>query len=323
MSFSSAAVRLTDFEPETGDFANDVRAGLSAQPKTLHPKYFYDAAGSRLFERICATPEYYPTRTEIAIMERYAGEMAALAGPGVRLVEFGSGSSVKTRLLLAQLIEPVAYMPVDISREHLMEVAAELAAAYPAVEVLPICADFTSVFTLPEPARKPARTLVYFPGSTIGNFEPREALGLLRRIAALAGEQGGVLIGADLQKDVEVLETAYNDAEGVTAAFNFNLLTRINEELGGDFDLDRFRHRAFYNPDLNRIEMHLESVTDQTVTIAGDRYTFAAGETVHTESSHKYTEPQFAQLAAAAGMRVVQVWKDDDALFSVQFLETI
>ncbi len=323
MTPASAAVRLTDFEPEVDDFAEDVQRGLAATPKQLHPKYFYDAAGSKLFDRICATPEYYPTRTEIAIMERYAGEMAALAGPRVRLVEFGSGSSVKTRLLLAHLEQPVAYMPVDISRDHLMDVAKELAAAYPQVQVLPICADFTTPFTLPEPKRHPARTLVYFPGSTIGNFEPAEALGLLRRIANLAGDHGGVLIGADLQKDIGVLETAYNDADGITAAFNFNLLSRINEELGGDFDPQRFRHHAFYNEDLNRIEMHLESLAEQTVTVAGQSYDFAAGETIHTESSHKYTEPQFAQLAAAAGMRVRHVWKDDDGLFSVQYLETI
>ncbi len=323
MTRASAAVRLTDFEPEMDNFADDVHRGLAATAKKLHPKYFYDAAGSQLFERICATEEYYPTRTEIAIMERYAGEMAALAGPRVRLVEFGSGSSVKTRLLLAQLEQAVAYMPVDISRDHLMEVAKELAAAYPDVEVLPICADFTATFTLPEPKRHPARTLVYFPGSTIGNFEPAEALGLLRRIARLAGDHGGVLIGADLQKDIAVLEAAYNDAGGVTAAFNFNLLSRINNELGGDFDPRRFRHRAFYNEELNRIEMHLESLAGHTVTVAGRSYDFTAGETIHTESSHKYTEPQFAQLAAAAGMRVGQVWKDDDGLFSVQYLEKI
>lgn len=323
MTPATAAVRLTDFEPEVDDFDADVRRGLSATPKKLHPKYFYDAAGSKLFERICATPEYYPTRTEIAIMEQYAADMAALAGPRVRLVEFGSGSSVKTRLLLAELDDPVAYMPVDISRDHLMDVAAELAAAYPAVEVLPICADFTSKFTLPEPARKPARTLVYFPGSTIGNFEPAEALVLLRRIAKLAGDHGSVLIGADLQKDVAVLETAYNDAAGITEAFNFNLLTRINNELGGDFDPANFRHRAFYNRDRHRIEMHLESVIEQIVTVGGARYHFDAGETIHTESSHKYTDAQFAQLAAAAGMRVSRVWKDDDGLFSVQYLETI
>ena len=189
--------------------------------------------------------------------------------------------------------------------------------------MLPICADFTTTFTLPEPKRHPARTLVYFPGSTIGNFEPAEALGLLRRIARLAGDHGGVLIGADLQKDIAVLETAYNDADGITAAFNFNLLSRINEELGGDFDPQLFRHHAFYNEEFNRIEMHLESLAEQTVTVAGQSYDFAAGETIHTESSHKYTEPQFAQLAAAAGMRVRHVWKDDDGLFSVQYLETI
>jgi L-histidine N-alpha-methyltransferase len=315
------SVRLTDYEPGFDNFAEDVRRGLSANPKSIQPKYFYDAAGSELFDQICATPEYYPTRTEASIMRAYGAEMAARVGPDTRLVEFGSGSSIKTRVLLEHLENVSSYMPIDISRGHLMEVATKLAAAYPAVEVLPICADFTSHFTLPRSKREPSRTLVYFPGSTIGNFGPEEAQALLRQMAALAGQDGALLIGADLQKDVAVLEAAYDDAQGVTAAFNLNLLKRINNELDGDFDLTRFRHRASYNASAHRIEMYLESLDDQTVTVSGSRFECAAGEFIHTESSHKYTDRQFEEFAAATGMRVTKVWKDADRLFSVQYLE--
>jgi dimethylhistidine N-methyltransferase len=321
MDFTANAVRLTDFEPALDDFAEAVRKGLAVRPKSIQPKYFYDAAGSKLFDQICLTPEYYPTRTELAIMRVHTPTIAALVGPRVRLVEFGSGSSMKTRLLLSHLTDVTSYMPVDISRDHLMEAAVDLAAAYPSVEVLPICADFTGEFTLPEPKRKPARTLVYFPGSTIGNFEPAETQALLRRMAALAGQDGALLIGADLQKDTTVLEAAYDDTQGVTAAFNLNLLKRINNELDGDFDLTRFRHRALYNSSAHRIEMYLESLDDQTVTVGGSRFDFVAGETIHTESSHKYTDKQFEEFAATTGMRVTRVWKDADRLFSVQYLE--
>ena len=315
------ALPLLDRAPPAADLRRDTLEGLTRRPRALPCKYFYDDHGSWLFDQICTLPEYYPTRTELAISRQYAAEMATACGPNTLLVELGSGSSTKTRVLLDHLREPAAYVPVDIARDFLRESAGALARAYPRLPVLPVCADFTQPFTIPAD-RLPAarRTVVYFPGSTIGNFTAPEATTLLRNIADLIGERGGLLIGVDLRKDPAVLEAAYNDARGVTAAFNLNLLTRINRELGADFPPDGFRHRAIYDQGAGRTEMQLICARDLTVHIDAHRFTFTAGEVLRTEYSHKYSLESFAGLATAAGLTVRQVWSDRDQLFSVQYL---
>jgi dimethylhistidine N-methyltransferase len=302
------------------EFLRDVLAGLSRPDRHLPCKYFYDERGSQLFEQICELPEYYPTRCELAILETHAGEMAERLGPGRVLVEYGSGSSRKTRLLLDRLAGPLTYVPVDISHEHLLASARRLAADYSHIQVVPVCADFTQPFRLPASVGKDRRA-VYFSGSTIGNFGPAEAVALLRQIAALVGCGGALIIGVDLKKDRAILEPAYDDAQGVTATFNLNLLARINRELGADFVLDRFRHLAFYNETHGRIEMHLVSLEEQTVHLAGHSFRLARDETICTEHSHKYSLADFAELASAAGLRVRAVWTDPAGLFSVQYAE--
>jgi dimethylhistidine N-methyltransferase len=294
-----------------------VLRGLRATPKTLPCKYFYDEAGSELFERITALEEYYPTRTELAIMERYAPEMAALLGRHCLLVEYGSGSSTKTRLLLDHLRDPLGYVPIDVSGEFLRRSANALAAEYPDVEVQPLCADFTGPLVLPAPRSPTARRVVYFPGSTIGNFTPGMAGALLRQTATLCGPGGCLLLGADLQKDPLVLEAAYNDRRGVTAAFNRNLLERINRELGGDFALDQFSHRAVYNTRQGRIEMYLVSRRAQSVHIGDAEFFFAEGEAICTEYSYKYNLRGLTFLGARGGFDVQRVWTDDKAYFAV------
>ena len=303
-----------------GQFLADVLCGLAAPQKELPSKYFYDEAGSQLFEQICQLEEYYLTRAELAIMHRHAVDMAALLGRRCLLVEYGSGSSTKTRLLLDHLVEPVAYVPVDISCVHLWRSAGTLGREYPRIAVLPLCADFTRSVALPDIDSRPVRRVVYFPGSTIGNFTVGEALPLLRRTARLCGPGGGLLLGADLKKDPAVLHAAYNDARGVTAAFNLNLLARINRELGADFRLDQFWHYAPYNPREGRIEMHLLSRREQHVDIGGRRFFFAEGESIRTEYSYKYTLSELRALAAAAGFEVQQAWTDDAHSFSVLYL---
>ncbi len=304
------------------DFRRDVLSGLAQPRKHLPCKYLYDEAGSRLFDRICTLPEYYPTRTERAILERHAPEIAEVLSPRCVLVEYGSGSSLKTRLLLDQLPDASAYVPVDISAEHLGRSAHALKQRYPRLAVLPLCADFTQPFALPTlPPHE--RRAVYFSGSTIGNFPPTEAVELLANIAHLCGSGGGLLIGIDLKKDVRILEPAYNDAAGVTAAFNLNLLARINRELGGDFALERFRHRAVYNAREGRIEMYLRSLARQVVHVGERGFSLEAGEGICTEHSHKYDLDGFAQLARAAGLKVARVWMDEARLFSVQYLTVV
>lgn len=321
MQISQAlSVTLHDYEPRAGDMRAEILTGLSASPKTLPCKYFYDTRGSQLFEQICVLPEYYLTRTEIAIMETYAADMAAILGPRVLLVEPGSGASTKTRLLLDKLHWPCAYVPVDISRNHLIKAADQLNRHYPDLEVLPVCTDFSQPFALPVPRQPAARTVIYFPGSTIGNFEPDAAIRLLKQLRQLAGRKGALLIGVDLNKDRSVLEAAYNDAAGVTAAFNLNLLRRLNRELYSDFKLERFQHRAVYNQAEGRIEMHLVSLDDQSVHVAGETVHFHAGESMVTEYSYKHTLPGFAVLAAQAGWSVNKVWTDEPRWFSVQYL---
>jgi len=306
-----------DQEPTTGAFLCDVLADLRRRPKHLPCKYFYDERGSHLFDQICALDEYYPTRTELAIMDRYAAEMAAQIGAGARLVEFGSGSSIKTRILLDHVNDVVAYVPVDISREHLQRTADDLSVAYPEIELLPVCGDFTTDFELPDSARAPSHTAVYFPGSTVGNFRPADARVLLARIAFLCGTGGGLLLGVDLHKEVSILEAAYNDGKGVTAEFNLNLLRHINRELGANFALDQFEHLAFWNEQLGRIEMHLVSRCRQTVTVAGESFELAENETICTEHSHKYTIDGVASMAADVGLTLRRYWTDDRKYFAV------
>jgi dimethylhistidine N-methyltransferase len=302
------------------EFLADVLRGLSGPVRTLPCKYFYDAAGSALFERITELDEYYLTRTELAIMRQHVAEMAGLVGEGCLLVEYGSGSSTKTRLLLDHLREPVGYVPIDLSEEPLRLAAGKIAADYPRVEVLPLCADFTQTLELSVPRRPPARRVVYFPGSTIGNFTPEETVLLLRQTATLCGSGGAMLLGADLQKDRHVLDAAYNDRHGITAAFNLNLLVRINRELGADFRTDEFTHSAFYNAAEGRIEMHLVSRREQQVHVGGATFAFTAGDTIRTEYSYKYRLRDLQELAEAAGFEVERFWTDDREYFSVHYL---
>lgn len=311
---------LADQHPTRSDMCADVLAGLRASQKWISSMYFYDARGSELFDRICELPEYYPTRTETAILRDNAESISATIGPGVELIEPGSGSGEKARLLLRALVDPVAYVPVEISRDHLVQSAAALNTEFPGIEVLPVCADFSRPFEAPEPSRRARRRVVFFPGSTIGNFEPEDACELLANFREVAGPGGALLVGVDLRKDPAVLERAYDDAAGVTAEFNLNLLVRLNRDLGSDFDIGAFGHRAVWNDGASRIEMHLVSRVSQTVAICGETIAFEAGESIHTESSNKYSLERFAALAGDAGLTVERVWVDPDALFSVQLL---
>ena len=301
-------------------FRRDVVEGLGRPRKELSCKYLYDERGSALFDRICELDEYYPTRTELAILRDHAPAMARAIGEDVELIELGSGSSVKTRLLLDALSSPRAYLPVDISGEHLERSAADLAAQYPGLRVIPVVADFTAPFPIPVTGDPKARRVVYFPGSTIGNFPPDAARALLRSIARLVGPGGGLLVGFDLAKPASVLIPAYNDRAGVTAAFNLNLLARINRELGGDFDLDGFAHRAVLRPEHERIEMHLTSLAPQTVHIGDASFTFAQWETILTEYSHKYSPDHIARMTADAGFTLEHQWLDPAGWFAVQYL---
>src|SRR6185312_2898499 len=301
----------------------EVLAGLRSTPKRLSPAYLYDRRGSQLFEAICDLPEYYLTRTETGILARHAVEMAACIGERALLLEPGSGSSRKTRLLLDALPDLDAYVPVDISRTHLLDAARAVQAGYPRVEVLPVCADFTQGFELPPLGRPPSRVVVFFPGSTLGNFDAPEAIRLLELMRRTAGARGGLLVGIDLVKERAILERAYNDAAGVTAAFNMNLLVRLNRELAADFDIGCFRHDAVWVPAQSRIEMHLVSVRGQRVHVAGESVEFAAGERLVTEHCHKYTDESFASQARAAGWTPRRRWTDPRGYFSVQYLETV
>ena len=318
---SANRLELTDEAPEQAQLREEALEGLAERQKRLPCKLFYDERGSQLFQQICELDEYYPTRTELRIMEEHGAEMAQVLGPHCLLVEYGTGSARKARVLLDHLEEPAGYVPVDISREHLIEAAKEISEQHPGLTVLPVCADFTERFTLPEPDTPSDRSVVWFPGSTIGNFGPGAARELLRGVAERCGEGGGLLIGVDLKKDPEVLERAYNDAQGVTAAFNKNILHRLNAELGSDFDPTAFEHRAFWNGDRGRIEMHLVSRKDQRVYLAGRPIDLEAGETIHTENSYKFSLEDFDALARDAGFDVEHVWTDPDDLFSVQYLQ--
>ena len=301
------------------DFRAAVVAGLSLPQKRLLSKYFYDERGSKLFEQITELPEYYPTRTETALLRTHAAEFAELIGPHASLVEFGSGSSIKVRILLDALEAPSGYVPIDISRDHLIESAKGLADAYPDLRVVPISADYTQPLELPEIADEVVR-IGFFPGSTIGNFSHTEAVEFLRNAATELGTDNGLLIGVDLKKDEAILYAAYNDTAGITAEFNLNILRHINRELDADFDLDGFTHDARWQPEYGRIEMHLVSKRDQLVQIDGKTFEFAQGESIHTEDSHKYTIEEFHTLACEAGWRVYRYWTDAEDLFSIHYL---
>ncbi len=315
----SQPASLTKQDLSVADDMSEIIEGLSKQHKSLPPKFFYDERGSRLFDAICELPEYYLTRTELSIMQTHIDEIVSLVGPQASLIEFGSGSSLKTRMLLQNLERLAAYVPVDISREHLVAAADWLAADYPAVEVWPVLADFMQPFELPNPSVMPLRNIVYFPGSTIGNFSPDEAHKLLKVMHVEAGEDGALLIGVDLQKDIGVIERAYNDEDGVTAEFNLNMLSHLNNEFGANFNLDLFRHSAVYDAEHCRVKMSLISKCEQIIRVGGQSFHFAEGEALITEHSHKYTLEQFSGMAQKAGFVVDTVWTDPEQLFSVQY----
>ncbi|ACG73675.1 methyltransferase [Anaeromyxobacter sp. K] len=303
---------------EAARFLDDVLRGLAAPRKAISPKWLYDARGSALYELICEQPEYYPARTELRILERHAPEVGEAIGPDALVFEYGIGSGRKTQLLLAALDRPAAFVPVDIAGEALAEAARQLEARFPGLPVRPVVADFTEPVALPGLDLPCARRLAFFPGSTIGNFDPPEAVGILRRMARDAGPGGGLLLGLDLPKDAGTLERAYDDARGITAAFDLNLLARIDRELEGDFRLSQFRHRSLWDARLSRVEMHLESLQAQVVHVAGAPFTFREGETIHTESAYKWEPRAFDTLAAIAGWQLERAWADDRAWFSMR-----
>lgn len=317
----AAPAFLLDRHPPRDDFAADVLEGLSRPQKRIPPKYFYDARGSELFERICRTPEYYVTRTELGLLSEIGPDVAAIAGRGATVIEFGSGSDAKIRRLLDALSDPCAYVAIDISRSALERAIEDLARDYGDLTVGGICADFGAPVELPAEALSGGgKRLAFFPGSTIGNMERPRARQFLADVRRMLEPGDGFLIGVDLRKSRDILDLAYNDAEGITAAFNLNVLHRINRELDGTIDLDRFRHHAFYNEDEGRIEMHLRSTADQRFAVAGQEISMARGETIHTENSYKYSMPEFVEAAESAGFRAVRSWRDRKGLFSLHYL---
>jgi len=323
MNRQASPAPVLDREPAKSDFLSETIAGLSDSPRTLPCKYFYDAIGSALFQEISELPDYYLTRAELEILDRYCGEIATQLGTGIELIGLGTGAGTKTRILLEKLQAPMSYIPVDISREQLKRSSALFQKVFTGLEILPVCADYLEPFDLPSPRRKPRRKIVYFPGSTIGNFEPHAAIEFLRRIIDLSGTGGGLLIGVDLQKDRHVLERAYNDSAEVTAQFNLNLLARANREFGADFHLGCWRHHAIYNSSEGRIEMYLISEVDQTVHIANRQFYFRRGEKIITEFSYKHTPEGFIALARDAGFDFVHLWSDRARLFGVFYFAVL
>jgi L-histidine Nalpha-methyltransferase len=307
-------------EREGERFHEDVRTGLAAPQKTIPAKWLYDARGCALYELITELPEYYPTRTELGILDAHGADLSAAIGPGALVFEYGSGSGLKTGRLLEVLRRPAAYLPVDIARGALLATAEALTRRFPGVTIRPVWTDFSEPFTLPVDDLRAARRVAFFPGSTIGNFDLPDAVLLLRQMAEQAGRGGGLVIGVDLRKDAGTLLRAYDDARGVTAAFNLNLLARMNAELGGDFRLSAFEHHAIWDDRRGRIEMHLESLEDQLVSVAGRTFRFRRGETIHTENSYKYVPREFDAVAALAGWRLERTWTDERAWFAVKYL---
>lgn len=327
MTAFAPSISLLDVAPEADDLVSEVLWSLSQSPPQLPAKYFYDRRGSELFDEICEQPEYYLTRTEIGILRENAADIADAIGPDALIIELGSGSSVKTRILLDALHRPAGYVPVDISRAHLLRAAEGIAETYPDLEVMPVCVDYGRPFCVPSPGREVRRCIAFFPGSTLGNLDPTEAATLLDRVADLVcvrcegREAGGLLIGVDLVKSASILVPAYDDTAGVTAEFNYNLLDRINREADGDFDRSAWAHRAIWNADDSRMESHLVSRWKQTVTVAGRRFIYHQGDTICTECSHKYAIDGVARLARRFTPR--QAWTDDHEWFSVQLLDAV
>lgn len=317
---NSTAINFYDAHPGTHDLKREVISGLADTPKTIPPKFFYDRRGSELFDAICELPEYYQTRTEMGILRNCTADLVEHIGPDCLLVELGSGASRKVRLLLEQL-RPSSYLGVDISKEFLLSSTQTLASDYPWLDVHAACVDFSHTLDIPH-CKSFGHKVAFFPGSSIGNFDPDDAIDLLQRIAEMMDMNGYLLIGVDLKKDIRILNSAYNDAAGVTAEFNLNLLTRIRDELDSDIDPEAFSHHAFYNPGHGRIEMHLVSAHQQCIRIEDHYFELSTGESIHTENSYKYTIEEFAGLASAAGFEQRQVWTDEDGLFSVQLLKT-
>jgi dimethylhistidine N-methyltransferase len=313
-------VAFHDLAPGEESFREAVLTGLARPWKAIPCKFLYDARGSALFEEICSLSEYYPTRTEIAILEENSTAIAAEMGRNCHLIEFGSGASRKVRTLLRALDRPAAYVPIDISREHLQRAADSLAAEFPDLPVIAVCADYTRPLALPIPTRRSGMRVGFFPGSTIGNFEPAAAARFLMNCARILGRSGEMIVGVDLKKSSQILDAAYNDRSGVTAAFNLNLFERINRELDADIDITQFEHFVFYNDVMGRVEIYIRSLVDQEAQIGGRRLHFGRGELVHTEYSYKYAVPEFQALAARAGFAPVSVWTDRDELFSVHRL---
>jgi dimethylhistidine N-methyltransferase len=316
---SRARFTFHDLAPGEESFRDAVLNGFGRTPKSIPCKFFYDARGSALFEAICRLPEYYLTRTEVAILKQNAPAIAAQIGPHSRLIEFGSGASTKARILLRALDRPAAYVPVDISREHLRDAAISLAEDFPSLPVVAVCADYTRAFPLPPLPGPSGKRVGFFPGSTIGNFEPDAAVDFLANYARVLGPGGEMLIGVDLKKDPAILEAAYNDRAGITAAFNLNLIERINRDLDGDLDIGRFEHVAFYNEAEGRIEIYIRSLANQEAWIAGTPILFTKGELIHTEYSYKYSVAEFRALARRAGFSPVDTWTDPAQLFSVHY----
>ena len=317
---TSTAIKFYDAHPGTGDLRREVISGLASSPKTIPPKFFYDRRGSELFDAICELPEYYQTRTEMSILRNCVAELVEHIGPDCLLVELGSGASKKVRLLLEQL-RPSSYLGVDISKEFLLSSTHKLASDYPWLDVHAACVDFSHTLDIPH-CKMFEQKVAFFPGSSIGNFDPDDAVSLLRHIAEMMDANGYLLIGVDLKKNIGILNSAYNDAAGVTAEFNLNLLTRIHDELDSEINTDAFDHHAFYNSDRDRVEMHLVSTRSQHIRIEDHFFELSAGESIHTENSYKYTIEEFAELASAAGFHQQQVWTDESNLFSVQLLKT-
>lgn len=319
----SASVDFHDFHPKALDFLAEVSHGLQRKQKTISSKFFYDETGSKLFSKITQLKEYYLTRTETSMLKNFGPHIRKNLARGNVVIEYGSGSSEKVHILLDHLEDPRTYLGIDISKEHLLEMTQNLATSYPQLEVIAVCADFTTPLDLPlNDSYQENKKTAFFPGSSIGNFEPKDAIQFLHTIAEEVGSRGALLIGVDLKKDSEILQSAYNDAQGLTAQFNKNLLVRMNREFHSNFDLNTFEHQAFYNGDEGRIEMHLVSLMNQTVNLKDTPIHFKKGESIHTENSYKFSIPEFQELASQAGWHPRQVWTDPDQLFSIHYLET-
>ena len=306
--------------PHEDDFLATVRNGLRQRPRAIPPKFFYNARGSQLFDLICTTPEYYPTRTETTILDQCGAQMTELIGASCVLIELGSGSANKTPLLLRHMADDAVYVPIDICESHLLQSTERLKAMFPALQMHPQCADYTQLSSIKQAAHTDQRHVFFFPGSTIGNYTPSEAVRLLRHVSQLVGNDGALLIGVDCKKSPDLLNAAYNDADGYTAAFNLNLLARMQRELGAQLDADGFVHYAYYNAALGRIEMHLVSQRKQFIRLESETFHFEEGETIHTENSYKYTTQEFQQLTREAGWHPKMLWTDRDGFFNVHYL---